>query len=160
MSLVPEVQFSREQQAVTLTDMDAGGRVLTSEYHLRLDYFNVPLLLRVTLGPVQLEAGPQGSVLLGGRGEGATTGPGGATSSYRLPIDQPATSRYHRFDFGLSLGVGAKLPSGLGVSVRAYQGITQVNAGEYAAFPIPYPGSDKFRRTWQAFLIYQLPTRP
>ncbi|RZK61453.1 MAG: PorT family protein [Hymenobacter sp.] len=159
MSLVPEVQFSREQQAVTLTDVDAGGRLLTSDYRLRLDYLSVPLLLRVTLGPVQLEAGPQGSVLLGGRGEGTTVGPGGPVSSYYQPIDQPATGRYRRFDFGLTLGVGAKLPSGLGLSVRAYQGATQVNDGGYAAFPIPYSGSDEYRRTLQASLTYQLPAR-
>jgi hypothetical protein len=109
MSLVPEVQFSREQQAVTLTDVGAGGLLLTSDYHLRLDYLNVPLLLRVTLGPLQLEAGPQGSILLGGRGEGATVGPGGRASSYYLPIDQPATDRYSRFDFGLVLGAGYSL---------------------------------------------------
>lgn len=71
MSLMPEVQFSREQQAVTLTDVTAGGLLLTSNYRLRLDYLNVPLLLRVTLGLLQLEAGPQGSLLLGGRYCGA-----------------------------------------------------------------------------------------
>lgn len=159
MSLVPEVQFSREQQTVTLTDVAAGGLLLTSDYRLRLDYLNVPLLLRVTLGPLQLEAGPQGSLLLGGRGEGATVGPGGRASSYYLPIDQPATDRYSRFEFGLALGVGAKLPSGLGVSVRAYQGVTQINGSSRGDFPIPYSGSDEYRRTLQASLTYQLPAR-
>jgi len=159
LSLVPEVQFSREQQAVTLADVAAGGRMLTSDYRLRLDYLNVPLLLRATLGVLQLEAGPQGSILLGGRGEGATMGPGGPASSYYQPIDQPATDRYHRFDFGLALGVGAKLPSGLGLSVRAYQGVAQVNGSSRGAFPVPYSGSDEFRWTLQASLTYQLPTR-
>jgi hypothetical protein len=159
MSLVPEVQFSREQQAVTLADVGAGGRVLTSDYQLRLHYLNVPLLLRVTLGPLQLEAGPQGSILLGGRGKGATVGPGGRASSYYLPIDQPATDRYRRFDVGLALGVGAKIPAGLGVNVRFYQGITQINGSSQGTFPIPYSGSDEYRRTLQASLTYQLPAR-
>lgn len=159
MSLVPEVQFSREQQAVTLTDVGAGGLLLSSDYRLRLDYLNAPLLLRVTLGPLQLEAGPQGSILLGGRGEGDTVGPGGRASSYYLPIDQSATDRYRRFDFGLTLGVGAKLPSGLGLSVRAYQGITQINGSSRGTFPIPYSGSDEYRRTLQASLTYQMPAR-
>lgn len=159
MSLVPEVQFSREQQAVTLTDVGVSGLLLTSDYHLRLDYLNVPLLLRVTLGPLQLEAGPQGSILLGGRGEGSTIGPGGGFSSYYLPIDQPATDRYRRFDFGLTLGIGAKLPSGLGVNVRFYQGITQINGSSRGTFAVPYSGSDEYRRTLQASLTYQLPTR-
>jgi hypothetical protein len=162
-SVVPEVQFSREQQRVTETSsaslIDAS---YTSEYRLNLSYLSVPVLLRVALGPVYLEAGPQLSVLVGGRGTGQTEGNSWGGGGYsRSTIDQAATDRYNRLDAGFCLGVGVKLPAGLGLNVRAYQGLKQLNTNytNDSRTPIPYSGNKEYRQTLQAALTYQLAAR-
>ena len=160
-SVVPEVQFSREQQRVTLDSnvlIDANSY---SDYRLSLSYLNVPVLLRVALGPAYLEAGPQVSWLVGGRGTGDTSGYTWGTGTYVRAIDQAATDRYHRFDAGFCLGVGVRLPAGLGVSLCAYQGLRQLNT-DYTnspGTPIPYSGSKEYCQTLQASLTYQLAAR-
>jgi hypothetical protein len=157
-SLAPEVQFSHERQQVTLDGSSSPNIGSRSDYQLNLSYFNVPVLAQLSLGPVYVEAGPQVSLLVGGRGEGITNGYT-TTSIYSIPVDQRATDRYKRLDAGLCLGVGAKLPAGLGISLRAYQGLTQVNrAYTYEATGIPYSANEEYRQTLQASLTYRLPT--
>lgn len=161
-SVVPEVQFSREQQRITETSSASlADASYISEYRLNLSYLSVPVLLRAALGSVYLEAGPQLSVLVGGRGTGQTEGyswGGGYSSS---TIDQAATDRYHRLDAGVCLGVGLKLPAGLGLNVRAYQGLKQLNTNytNDSSTPIPYSGNKEYRQTLQVALTYQLAAR-
>lgn len=158
LSLIPEVQFSRERQHVSIESNALIDAKSQSDYNLSLSYFNVPILARLTFGPVYLEAGPQVSLLVGGRGEGITRGYT-MTSIYAYDIDQAATDRYKRFDAGICLGVGVKLPAGLGASLRAYQGMRQVNS-TYENNPtgIPYTANNEYRQVLQAALTYQLPT--
>jgi hypothetical protein len=148
LSLVPEVQYSLERmrlyQASTFV-LDASFRANT---RLRLHYLNVPVLARVNV-----EAGPQAGLLLGGRQTGSNV-----VSSWQSPIateygiDQGVTENNRRFDVGPCLGVGLKLPAGIGVSVRAYQGLVTLNEERSAA-------DGKFKRqSLQALLTYQLPT--
>jgi hypothetical protein len=162
LSLVPEVQFSREQQRVTeMNSPLLADASYESDYRLNLSYLNVPVLLRAALGPVYLEAGPQLSVLVGGRGTGESAFYTWGTGTVHRDIDQAATDRYHRVDVGFCLGVGVKLPAGLGLNVRAYQGLTQFDT-EYnkdAVTPIPYWSSKEYRQTLQASLTYQLASR-
>jgi hypothetical protein len=158
-SLVPEAQFSHERQQVNVDSNGSPSIGSQSDYHLRLSYFNVPVLAQLSLGPVYLEAGPQVSLLVGGRGEGITNGYS-TTSTYSTAIDQRATDRYKRFDAGLCLGVGAKLPAGLGVSLRAYQSLVQLSRSySYDAAGIPYTATEEYRQTLQASLTYRLSKR-
>jgi hypothetical protein len=158
-SLVPEVQFSHERQQVTVDGSSSPNIGSKSDYQLNLSYFNVPVLAQLALGPVYVEAGPQVSLLVGGRGKGVTNGYT-TTSIYSTPIDQRATDRYKRFDAGLCLGIGAKLPAGLGISLRAYQGLVQVSPSyTYDVTGIPYTATEEYRQTLQASLTYQLPKR-
>ena len=158
-SLVPEGQFSYERQQVTVGSNASPSIGSQSDYQLRLAYFNVPVLARLSLGPVYVEAGPQASLLVGGHGEGITRGYT-QTSIYSIPIDQRATDRYKRFDAGFCLGVGATLPAGLGLSLRAYQGLVQVSPSyTYEATGIPYTANEEYRQTLQASLTYRLPAR-
>lgn len=158
-SVVPEVQFSREQQRVAETSSPSlADASYASEYRLSLSYLNVPVLLRAALGPVYLEAGPQLSVLVGGRGVGESSYYAWGAGTTHRDIDQAATDRYHRVDAGFCLGVGVKLPAGLGLNVRAYQGLTQLNTtySNDSVAPIPYSGNKQYRQTLQASLTYQL----
>jgi hypothetical protein len=154
LSLVPEVQYSLERmrlyQASTLV-LDASFRANT---RLRLHYVNVPVLARATFGPVYVEAGPQAGLLLGGRQTGSNVVSSlGSPTPTEYEIDQGVTDNNRRFDIGPCLGVGLKLPAGLGVNVRAYQGLVTLNEERSAA-------DGKFKRqSLQASLTYQLPRR-
>lgn len=63
------------------------------------------------------------------------------------------TQDNRRFDAGACVGIGAKLPAGLGISVRAYRGLTTLNHARSV-----FDGEHQ-RQTLQASLTYQLPTR-
>ena len=159
-SLVPEVQFSRERVHVTARD----NNFAVPEYfgytdtRLSMSYLSVPVLLRASFGPVYVEAGPQASLLLAGREEGTY-----ATRLFDRPMSSTSLDRslpddLRRFDMGPCVGVGIKLPAGLGVSVRAYQGLVSLTPGQEQGRPYPYQGSLR-RQNLQAALTYQLAAR-
>jgi hypothetical protein len=160
LSLVPEVQFSRERVHLTARD----NNFVVPEYfgytdsRLSMSYLTVPVVLRASFGPVYVEAGPQASLLLGGREVGTY-----ATLFFDRPmsmnsIDRPLPDELRRFDVGPCVGVGVKLPAGLGVSVRAYQGLVSLTPGEEPGRAYPYQGSLR-RQNLQAALTYQLASR-
>jgi hypothetical protein len=150
-SLVPEVQFSRERIRVN----SALDRVAIN-YRLRFSYLNLPIVARFTIGSVYVEAGPQFSWLVGGHGEGTISFDHAIISR----IDQATTEVYRRFTAGPCLGIGVKLPAGLDLSVRAYQGLGNSIRQDkllFNATPIPYQGrSSQHRQTLQVSLAYQL----
>jgi hypothetical protein len=158
LALVPEVQYSDERTTLSEVSYLIPDRNFEAESRLRLHYLNVPVLVRATLGPVYVEAGPQASYLLGGRQTGTTVassvfGPNGQPYTDRQSIDQPVTKDNRRFDVGPCVGIGAKLPAGLGVSVRAYRGLRTLNQERQ------FLDGEHQRQTLQASLTYQLPTR-
>lgn len=155
LSLVPEVQYSHERLTLAQASFAIYDASFTADTHLSMHYLNVPVLVRATFGPVYVEAGPQAGVLLGGRQTGSeivTAGWGGGTSTYA--IDQAVTKDKRRFDVGPCLGLGVALPAGLGVSMRAYQGLVTLNDTQRSAW------DGKFRRqSLQASLTYQFAGR-
>jgi hypothetical protein len=159
-ALVPELQFSRERESVSLSS-DYPTLSSQADYRLNLSYLNVPVLFRFSLGPVYLEAGPQASFLVGGRGQGTLSfsGPGSSVIFYNPVIDQAATERYQRFDAGACVGVGVQLAAGLGLNIRAYQGlVTMDRSYSYQVEAIPGSSSKAYRQTIQGSLTYQLPS--
>jgi hypothetical protein len=160
LSLVPEVQFSRERVQLTARD----NNFAVPEYfgytdsRLSMSYLIVPILLRASFGPVYVEAGPQGSVLLEGREVGTYSTAFFDMPMSRGPIDRSVPDELRRFDVGPCVGVGVKLPAGFGVSVRAYQGLVSLTPGQEPARAYPYQGSLR-RQNLQAALTYQLASR-
>jgi hypothetical protein len=158
LALVPEVQYSDERTTLSEVNYTIADLNFEAESRMRMHYLNVPVLVRATLGPVYVEAGPQASYLLGGRQTGTTVssslfGPNGQPYTARQAIDQPITEGHRRFDVGACVGIGAKLPAGLGISVRAYGGLTTLNNERQ------FLDGEHQRQTLQASLTYQLPTR-
>jgi len=152
LALVPEVQYSNERATLSEANYTIPDRDFEADSRLRLHYLNVPVLLSATLGPVYVEAGPQASLLLGGRQTGTVT-----TTSWGMAatqsIDQAITDSNRRFDVGPCLGVGVQLPAGLGLSVRAYRGLMTLNHERQ------FLDGEHQRQSLQASLTYQLPTR-
>lgn len=161
LSLVPEVQYSREQTQVNFEAYRNAENYTRGSYDVRLNYVHVPVLLRYTMGRVHFEAGPQASLLVGGRGTGQSNTLIGGDGRVDRAIDQAATDRFRRFSLGASVGVGVALPAGLGLDVRAYQGITYMNQSidPERSGAIPYWGGNLRRQTLQASLTYQLASR-
>lgn len=162
LALAPEVQFSREYFAVDYTPVAPSGTVFyegppQSNYDQALSYFNLPVLLRASLGVFYVEGGPQLSLLAGGRAQSNHRNSGFA-GNYNA-VDAMATKQYRRFDAGPCVGVGVKLPAGLGLGLRAYWGLTKVSADEsQPAFEPTYRGF-QHRQSLQASVTYQLPGR-
>jgi hypothetical protein len=146
LALVPEVQYSLERFTLTKTNAMMG---YDAYYHTRLSYLNVPVMLRATFGPLYVEAGAQASRLVGGRETGQAVF---ASSTTSPEYTREVIGRYQRFDVGPSVGLGAKLPMGLGLSVRAYQGVVSLTQDGEAI------DGRYYRQNVQASLTYQLPT--
>jgi hypothetical protein len=152
VSLVPELQLSRERVYVHQGE-ELGAQ---AAYQIEFYYLSLPVMARLTLGQVYLEAGPQLSWLVGGRGEGDFMYGGTVTGH----INQAVAERYQRFDAGPCVGIGVKLLANFGLSVRAYQGLGSIvrqDGYSYSNEVIPYAGrSSQRRQTLQASLTYQL----
>ena len=156
LSLVPEVQLSREQVRVSAFNYELPDAHYDSDYTVRATYLNVPVLVRWQLGPVYVEAGPQASILLAGREEGTVGVSSAGWGARTQPLDQDVTNRYRRFDVGPCLGVGLSLPAGLGLSLRAYQGLLALTSVTEVTYePGPYVSGQR-RQSLQASLTYQL----
>jgi hypothetical protein len=150
LSLVPEVQYSRER--LRLQQQDAGTRVYyTGDSHLRLDYLNVPVLVRLTLGKVYLEAGPQASLRLGGHESGTFSGHI-FSDTYTYLLDRGMDNDYRRLDIGPCAGLGLQVGTRLDVSLRAYQGLVSLSRDQLP----PYTFGELRRQTYQFSLTYQL----
>jgi hypothetical protein len=156
-ALVPEVQLRRENAQVSAYDYSYVDAYRDWHYQLRLSYLSVPVLVRATLGPVYVEAGPQASMLLQARQVGTLTTSGWGT--FTQDLDQSVTGDLHRFDIGPCLGVGVKLPAGLGLSVRAYQGLMALSREQRYLTVYPSPSTVQHRQSLEASLTYQLPAR-
>jgi hypothetical protein len=157
LSVVPEVQYSNERSNLSEANYTIADRSFEADSRLSMYYLNVPVLVRASLGPVYIEAGPQASLLLGGRKTGTTASTSlwtlhGDPATIRQSIDQPVTENNRRFDVGPCVGIGAKLPAGLGISVRAYRGLVTLNNERQ------FLDGEHQRQSLQASLTYQLPT--
>jgi hypothetical protein len=152
LALVPEAQYSTERTTLSEANYTIPDRDFEADSRLRLHYLNVPVLLRATRGPVYVEAGPQASLLLGGRQTGTVT-----TTSWGMmstqSFEQAITDSNQRFDVGPCLGVGVQLPAGVGLSVRAYRGLVTLNHERQ------FLDGEHQRQSLQASLTYQLSTR-
>jgi hypothetical protein len=160
-TLVPELSFSRERQQVHVTG-GAPDLSLTADYTLTQSLLNLPVLARRQWGRVYLEGGPQVSWLVGGRGQGVRTysGPTASFIYYDPRVEQAAIDSYSRLDAGVCLGVGVRVLAGLGLNVRAYQGLAGRDKGSDSFRPVlPKGSSQAYRHTLQLALTYELARR-
>lgn len=151
LALVPEVQYSDERATLSEASFAIADVGFEADSRLRLHYLNAPVLVRASLGPFYVEAGPQASLLLAGHQTGTVTTSNWGLPATTRPLDQNVTQSNRRFDVGPCIGIGAKLPAGLGLSVRAYRGLLTLN-DERSIFDGQHQ-----RQTLQASLTYQLP---
>lgn len=157
-SLIPELDLLRQTERFRPADHQLIDRFFEGDYHLTRSQLSLPILARLSLGTWYVEAGPQLTYLLAGRQTGTETYYGIGT--YAVEVDRPATDRFRRLDAGVCVGLGCQLAAGVGVSLRAYQGLrsTSIEPGTYTPAPQTYPGP-LYQQTLQASLTYQLSPR-
>lgn len=142
----PELQYSDE--LMTITRSFAPDASFHAIYASHFIYLNIPLLVRLTRGRWYLETGLQAGGLLGGHETGTVN-----VNQTTLHIDHDATDPtigYRRFDLGPSLGAGFMLSKGIGVNVRAYQGLVSLTHDAKANI------AHLYRQALQASLVLEL----
>ncbi len=117
LSIQPEIQYSVQ-----------GGNLkgAFTDYDTKLHYFTVPVLAKLTLGPIFVEAGPQFGVLVNATQNGKVQLSGTSGSASYGQVDQTATDQYKRGDFSLAAGAGLKF-SALSLGVRYVAGLNDIN---------------------------------
>ena len=113
----PEVQYSVQGSNL---------KGAFTDYDTKLHYFTVPVLAKIVVGPVFIEAGPQFGYLVSANQNGkvqisSTNGNPGYGQ-----VDQSATDQYKRADFSLAAGVGLKF-SALSIGGRYVAGLNDIN---------------------------------
>lgn len=121
LSVQPELLYSLQ-----------GGNIKSQfeDFDTKMHYFTVPVLAKVHVGPLFVEAGPQFSFLLDATKEGTMRmiGPSSSSPSVITYSDyqRSATSDFKRGDFSLCAGVGLKF-SALLIGARFNAGLNDIN---------------------------------
>ena len=121
ISIQPEVLYSQKGAQVE----DA------SDFKLKLNYIDVPVLVKVNAGGLFFEAGPQLGILASAK---ATDG----------DTDEDVKEGYNTVDFGYAVGLGYQLETGPMIGLRYNGGISNIIKDG--------PDSDKIRNS--AFQLY------
>ncbi|UOR04546.1 PorT family protein [Hymenobacter aerilatus] len=155
LSLVPELQYSRQASDLTVSNGLIPDNAYYADYRLTLHYLNVPVVARVMLGRFYLETGPQGGLLFAAHEKGYER----RVSVFNIGhhqgpsnFDQAATDHYQRFDVGACAGAGVKLPGGFAIGLRYSAGFISISR---KLEPDTYGGSLK-NQVAQASVSYQL----
>ncbi|MFD1870825.1 porin family protein [Hymenobacter bucti] len=117
LSIQPELQYS-------VQGSDLKGAI--TNYETKLHYFTVPVLAKVTLGPVFVEAGPQFGYLVSANDKGNVQISNTNGSASYGQVDQASTGNYKRGDFSLAAGAGLKF-SALSIGARYVAGLNDIN---------------------------------
>lgn len=118
LSIQPEVQYSLQ-----------GGNLKDaySDYDTKLHYFALPVLAKLSFGPVFVEAGPQFGALVNAtqNGKVRVTSTNGNPSTGQAD-NQSVTDQYKRADFSLAAGAGLRFSS-FSLGVRYVAGLNDIN---------------------------------
>jgi hypothetical protein len=108
-SVQPELLYSAQGASDSFEGIDVD---------LKIDYINLPVMAKFYVAEgFSLEAGPRVGFLLSAKGEG-----GGESIDFK--------DETKGIDFGVNLGVGYKLESGLNFGARYNLGLSNINDGE------------------------------
>ncbi|RZL08165.1 MAG: PorT family protein [Hymenobacter sp.] len=151
LSIQPELLYSLQGSQLKGNSILNG---VTTDYTTQLNYIQVPILLKATLGPVFVEAGPQFGYLVAANENGTvqvrtTSG----TVAFRN-MDQSSTGSYKRGEVALCAGLGLKLGSLIRVGGRFVAGLNDINNLQYLQ---GVNDPQLKNRVFQAYVAVQLP---
>lgn len=150
VSVQPELLYSLQgAQARSLV-----RNLSLEEFDTKMHYLTLPVMAKVTLGPVFVEAGPQFSYLVSSRDNGRLQI--NATSSgprEYLGFDRRNSDDYKRGELGVALGAGIKFPLGFAIGGRFTTSLNDI--GDYRSLG-NVNSSDLKNRVFQAYASFQL----
>jgi len=127
---------------------------ISTNYTTQLNYVQVPILLKATLGPVYVEAGPQFGYLVSANENGTVQVRNSSGNVAFAGVDQASTSNYKRGDFALVAGVGLKLGPIVRVGGRFVAGLNDINDVQF----LQGVNDPKLQnRVFQFYAAFQLP---
>jgi hypothetical protein len=124
LSIQPEALYSVQGSQLK-------GSSTIADYTTQLNYIQVPVLLKATLGPVYVEAGPQFGYLVSANEQGTVQVRNTSGNVAFRDVSQTATDNYKRNDFALCAGLGVKLGSVVRVGGRFVAGLNDINDAQY-----------------------------
>ncbi|RZK87670.1 MAG: PorT family protein [Hymenobacter sp.] len=130
------------------------GATTVTNYTTQLNYIQVPILLKATLGPVFVEAGPQFGYLVAANEQGTVQVRNTSGNVAFRDVDQSATENYKRGDFAVCGGVGLKLGPLIRVGGRFVASVNDVNKLQYLQ---GVNDPQLKNRVFQAYVAVQLP---
>jgi hypothetical protein len=122
VALQPELVFSQQG---TTNKLNFGG--YPAENKIKLNYLNIPLMLKIYLGSMfNVQVGPQVGLLLSGRrvGQNSYYSNSGVSGYTTEDVD---VKNLYKGDFAVCGGFGIDLPIGLLASVRLNYGLTDID---------------------------------
>lgn len=147
LSIQPELLYS-------LQGSQLKGATTVTNYTTQLNYIQVPVLLKVTIGPVYVEGGPQFGYLVAANEQGMVQVRNSSGNVAFRDVDQSSTDNYKRGDFALCAGVGLKLGSIVRVGGRFVAGLNDINDLQY----LQGVNDPKLQnRVFQVYAAFQLP---
>ena len=149
------LNYSRQSMNLSVEEYGVADGGYAGSYRLDLAYLTLPVLARAAFGRFYLEAGPQFGVLQTAHEKGTETF-GTFGGPWPQDFDRRATDHYRRLDVGLAAGLGAKLPAGFGLGLRAYTSLLSLTRVPQS---VNYAGSLR-NQVVQASLSYQFTARP
>jgi hypothetical protein len=147
LSIQPELLYS-------LQGSQLKGNTTITDYTTQLNYIAVPILAKVTIGPVYVEAGPQFGYLVQASENGTVQVRNTSGNVAFNNVDQASTDNYKRGEFALCAGVGLKLGSVVRVGGRFVAGINDINNLQYLQ-GVNDPRLQN--RVFQFYAAFQLP---
>lgn len=145
LSIQPEVLYS-------LQGAQLQGN--TTNYTTQLNYVQVPVLAKLTFGPLYVEAGPQFGYLVQANEDGTVQVRNSSGNVAFAGVNQTSTSNYKRGEFALCAGVGLKLGPLVRVGGRFVAGLNNINNLQYLQ-GVNDPQLNN--RVFQFYAAFQLP---
>ncbi|MBC6991552.1 porin family protein [Hymenobacter sp. BT491] len=145
LSLQPELLYS-VQGTERKSDVE--------DYDTKLQYLNLPILVKLTAGPVFVEAGPQFGLLMTAKEAGTLllTPPTPTSPAQYGKVSKQVDDQYKKGDFSLCAGLGVKVSSLL-IGARFNAGLNDINDAKSVAGV----NDPKLKnRVFQAYLGYQI----
>jgi hypothetical protein len=147
ISIQPELLYSMQGSQLK-------GSSTITDYKTQLNYIQVPILVKATIGPVYVEAGPQFGYLVSANEEGMVQVRNTSGNVAFRDVNQSATDNYKRNEFALCAGVGLKLGSIVRVGGRFVAGLNDINDVQY----LQGVNDPKLKnRVFQFYAAFQMP---
>jgi hypothetical protein len=126
ISVEPGLYYSQKgyqlKGSLNVKGVDVLG--VNAKVQLQMNYVELPVLLKVNVGGLQLFAGPQISYLVNAHLKASAGALGFNVLSYKLPV----TSQFNHWDAGITGGIGYQFKNGLNLSASYDYGLSKVDA--------------------------------